>query len=77
MMSFEPFWNMMREQGITIYELEYDYELNPAEINRLKHNHNFTLQFINKICFLFKCQPNDVICYIETDEDKVRMQRIS
>lgn len=68
MISFEPFWEMLDEQGISIYSLEYDYEFNPAEISRLKHNHNFTLKFINRICSLFHCQPCDIINFIENEE---------
>ncbi|MBQ3513275.1 MAG: helix-turn-helix transcriptional regulator [Lachnospiraceae bacterium] len=63
MISFEPFWEMLKERNISIYDLEYIYEFNPAEISRLKHNHNFTLKFISRICGLFDCQPMDVITY--------------
>lgn len=69
MISFEPFWEMLSEQGISIYNLEYDYEFNPAEISRLKNNHNFTLKFINRICHLFHCQPSDIIRFIASEEE--------
>ncbi len=70
MISFEPFWDMLHEQGITTYDLEYTYEFNPAEISRLKHNHNFTLQFINRLCCLFQCQPSDILAYIDAEDRK-------
>ncbi|MGN0327533.1 MAG: helix-turn-helix domain-containing protein [Lachnospira sp.] len=63
MISFEPFWKMLNEEGITTYNLEYDYEFNPAEISRLKHNHNFTLKYIDYLCYTFQCQPGDILSY--------------
>lgn len=68
MISFDPLWDMLKEHGITTYNLEYDYELNPAEISRMKNNHNFTLSFINRLCEMFKCQTWDIIKYINEEE---------
>lgn len=73
MISFEPFWAMLKERGITVYDLEYSYNLNPAEISRLKHNHNFTLKFICRLCDLFHCQPNDIISYTSPNIDKKKL----
>ncbi|MDD6194999.1 MAG: helix-turn-helix transcriptional regulator [Lachnospiraceae bacterium] len=64
MITFDPFWKMMEERHITIYDLEYTYGLNPADISRLKHNHNYTLKSIDNLCRLFDCQPSDIIRYI-------------
>lgn len=63
MISFEPFWDMLKTRGITIYDLEYKYNFNPAEISRMKHNHNFNLKYVNHLCETFDCSLNDVICY--------------
>ncbi|MCI8483107.1 MAG: helix-turn-helix transcriptional regulator [Lachnospiraceae bacterium] len=65
MISFEPFWMMLKDRKISIYDLEYTYNLNPAEISRLKHNHNFTLKSINRLCQIFHCQPSDIMVYKE------------
>lgn len=65
MITFEPFWAMLKDRKISIYDLEYKYNLNPAEISRLKHNHNFTLKSINRLCQTFHCQPSDIMIYIE------------
>ncbi|MBQ8527218.1 MAG: helix-turn-helix transcriptional regulator [Lachnospiraceae bacterium] len=63
MISFEPFWNMLKERGITVYDLEYTYNFNPAEISRMKHNHNFNLKHIDHLCEVFECSPADIISY--------------
>lgn len=64
MMSFEPFWAMLSARGISTYDLEYEYEINPAEISRLKNNHNFTLSTLGRYCELFHCQLDDIVIYI-------------
>lgn len=64
MMSTEPFWKMMKKRGISTYALEYDYELNPAEISRLKHNHNFSLNTLDRYCELFECRIEDIVVHI-------------
>jgi len=63
MITFDPFWELMRERKITVYNLEYSYGLNPADISRLKHNHNYTMNSLDRFCNLFHCQPGDLIVY--------------
>lgn len=69
MMVTKPFWDMMKQRGISVYSLEYDYELNPAEISRLKHNHNFSLRTLNRYCNLFECRIEDIILHIPDETD--------
>lgn len=64
MITFEPFWAYLKKNNISIYDLEYHFGLNPAEISRLKNNHNFTLYKINAYCELFQCNITDIILYI-------------
>ncbi|MBQ0041318.1 MAG: helix-turn-helix transcriptional regulator [Clostridiales bacterium] len=60
----------MENRGISIYALEYDYGLNPAEISRLKNNHNFTVKSINKLCVLFDMRPEEIMDFVKTDKDE-------
>lgn len=65
LITFEPLWETLRRRSISTYDLEYEYELNPAEISRLKHDHNFTLRSVDKFCKLFGCRVEEVIRYID------------
>ncbi len=69
MISFSPFWEMLAERKISVYDLEYKYNLNPAEISRLKHNHNFTIKTLAHYCSIFQCRIEDIIIYVEENED--------
>lgn len=63
MIVFDPFWDMMKKRKISTYALEYTYGLNPSEISRLKNNHNYTLNSIDRFCILFQCQPSDILMF--------------
>lgn len=77
MIVFDPFWQFLKEHQISTYDLEYQYGLNPADISRLKHNHNYTLRSIERFCKLFSCQPNDIILYKETEKILIPSEHIS
>ena len=64
MITFDPFWAYLKTQNISIYDLEYNFGLNPAEISRLKNNHNFTLYKINAYCEMFQCSIADILVYV-------------
>ena len=68
MMTFQPFWEMMRQRNITTYMLEHEYHFNKSVIYRLKHNSNVTLDTVEKICSVFHCKVEDVILYVEQEE---------
>lgn len=64
MITFTPLWNTLKARQETIYDLEYRYGLNPAEISRLKHDHNFTLRSVDRYCTLLGCDLHEIIAYI-------------
>ena len=64
MITFDPFWAYLETQNISTYDLEYNFGLNPAEISRLKNNHNFTLYKINAYCEMFRSSISDILVYI-------------
>lgn len=63
MILTDPFWKQMKHKGISTYMLENEYQLNSAEISRLKNNHNFTLNSIDRYCSIFQCDISDIIVY--------------
>ncbi|MCM1184332.1 MAG: helix-turn-helix transcriptional regulator [Roseburia sp.] len=70
MMNLSPFWEMLSRRGISTYDLEYKYDINPAEISRLKNNHNFTLSTIDRYCELFDCRIEDIVIHIHDTRKK-------
>lgn len=75
MITFDPFWQLMKERGISVYALEYEIGLNPAEISRLKHDHNYTLRSIDRFCTLFQCQPGELLLHVTEADLKTLSDR--
>ena len=76
MITFDPFWQLMKERGINVYLLEYEIGLNPADISRLKHNHNYTLRSIDRLCALFNCQPGELLLYTNVNDLSYKSNRL-
>ena len=64
MISFKPMKEFLKNKGITQYQLIERGVLSPVHVTRLSCNHNFTLNFINKLCSELQCQPGELIEYI-------------
>lgn len=39
-------------------------------------NTNIAMETLNKLCFLLDCRPEDIIRYVESDEDREQMEDI-
>lgn len=68
MMVFDPLWKTMKEKNVTIYALVTKQGVSRGTINKLKHNKNDTLVTIDRLCRILKCQPGDIISYVEDTE---------
>lgn len=66
MISYKPFWEMMQKKEISGYALINTYGLCKSEVNRLKHDHNFNIYFIDYLCTLFDCDIQDIVIHVQT-----------
>lgn len=65
MVSYEPLWRTMKEQGVTTYTLIAKYGFNPKTINNLKHNRGITVFTVEKLCNILSCTPNDIFTFTQ------------
>ena len=64
MISFDPFWNTLKNMNISTYSLEKEYGVSKGTIDSLKHNRSVTLHTINNLCRILDCPVSDIIEYI-------------
>ena len=57
----------MREKGVTQYALIKTYHVSPGQITRLKRNESVSTHTIEMFCRILKCQPGDLMEYIENE----------
>lgn len=66
--SFRKLNSVMTDRGIKKYDLR-KAGVNATILDKALNNGNIDTRTISKICRLLKCQPGDIMEYIE-DEDK-------
>lgn len=71
MISYEPFYKTMKEKNVSTYKLITKYNISRSLIDRLKHNRPISTVTLNDLCKILKCRVEDVMIYIEDDEETV------
>lgn len=64
MIVFEKLWKVMREKGVSTYQLREDCGIDSKTVRRLKANDNIETKTLNKLCAALDCRVEDIIEYI-------------
>ncbi len=48
-LNFEPFFELLKESGMSQNALKIDYEISGATLSRMKHGHNMTLASLGRL----------------------------
>lgn len=65
MISYNPFWETLKKQGITTYTLINKHNISSATIDRMKKGNGISTMKINDFCKILNCKVEDIIEYIE------------
>ncbi len=65
MITYEPFWNTIKEKEISTYALIQKHNVSSATINRLRKNQGISTLTIDDLCKILKCRVEDILEYIE------------
>ena len=64
MISYEPFWNTLKQKGISTYTLINKYHISSATIARMKSGGGISTMKIDDFCKILNCEASDIIKYI-------------
>ena len=64
LISYEPLWKTMEENGMTTYTLINKYGINPRTINNLKHNQSITMYTLERLCQILHCQAESIVRFV-------------
>lgn len=67
MIKYDRLWVTMKQQGISQNALYRHYNVNPSQLNRLKHNQNVQTNTIDKLCNILHCNVEDIMEHIDDD----------
>ena len=65
LISYEPFWNTLKEKNISTYALITKYNISSATIDRMKKGNGISTMKIDDLCRILKCGVSDIIKYEE------------
>lgn len=65
MISYEPFYQTMKEKGLSTYKLVNDYGLSRSLLDRLKHNKPISTVTLNDLCNILDCRVEDIMLFIK------------
>ena len=68
MITYEPFYNTLKEKGVSTYKLINTYGVSRSLIDRLKHNKPISTVTLNDLCRFLSCRVEDIVAYIPDDE---------
>ena len=55
----------LKNSGISTYKIRKDKVLSESTLQRLRQNQIVSIEIIDILCQLLKCQPGDIIEYID------------
>ena len=70
MISYDKLWNVMKQKGVTQYALIKTHHVSPGQITRLKRNESVSTHTIEMFCKILRCEPGDLMEYIEEPEQE-------
>lgn len=68
----ESIMRKLASRGYTTYRIRKDNILPQGTLTKIKNGGNITLETLNVICCLLRCQISDIIQIEITDEEKIK-----
>ena len=68
MISYEPFYNTLKEKNISTYKLINQFGISRSLLDRLKHNKPISTVTLNDLCTFLDCRVEDIVVYIKDEE---------
>ncbi|MCC8023953.1 MAG: helix-turn-helix transcriptional regulator [Clostridium sp.] len=70
MITYEPFWNTLKDSEESTYTLIHIHKLSSSTINRLRKDQPLSTTTINDLCRILDCDITDIISYTPSSNDQ-------
>ena len=64
MIVFDKLWGVMKEKGVSTYQLREKCGIDSKTVRRLRANDNMETKTLNKLCTVLDCKLEDIAEYI-------------
>ena len=68
MISYEPFYNTLKEKGVSTYKLINQYGISRSLLDRLKHNKPLSTVTIDDLCKILSCKIEDIAKFVPDEK---------
>ncbi len=65
MIIFDNLWIVMKEKGVSTYQLREKCGIDSKTIRRLKANENMETKTLSKLCKVLDCKLEDIARYVD------------
>lgn len=65
-------FTLLKEHGYNRTRIQKERLLPAQTAQNIKAGKSITLETLNKICIMCKCQPGDLVEVVPTDEEKIK-----
>lgn len=70
MIVYTPFWITLKNSNETTYTLIEKHKISSSTIDKLRHNKGISTLKINDLCRILHCRVEDILLYIEDENDQ-------
>lgn len=71
MIDYNPFFQTLKRKNESTYTMIHKHNISSSLINRLRNNKPISTTSLNDLCRVLKCNVEDVLRYIECDDDQI------
>ena len=71
MITYHRLWELLKEKGISTYDLIHTYGISASQINRWKHGRDIKLSTLNLFCAILECTPFDILYYVPSELEQI------
>ena len=64
MIIFDKLWDVMKEKGVSTYQLREKCGIDSKTVRRLRANDNMETKTLNKLCSALGCHLEDIAEYV-------------
>lgn len=68
MIIFDKLWSVIKEKGVSTYQLREKCGIDSKTVRRLRANDNMETKTLNKLCAVLDCRLEDIAEYVPDDE---------
>lgn len=68
MISYKPFYDTLKQKGISTYKLINQYGVSRSLLDRLKHDKPISTVTLDDLCKILSCRVEDIIVFENTDK---------